>query len=89
VTCSTFAHYSNQFTVSATQALSQLEAAGGDPTQVPMEKRWEFLNKFQVHYDHWFTSFLDLVQFFASSENVSLLPLVARLNHIRVLAKLD
>jgi len=87
VTCSTFALYSNQFTVSATQAITQLEEAGGNADAIPMEKRWDFLTKFQVHFDHWFTSFADIIQFFASSENVALLPLVTRLSQVQLLPR--
>ncbi|TFK65998.1 hypothetical protein BDN72DRAFT_962117 [Pluteus cervinus] len=48
-----------------------------------MAKRWEFLGKFETNFNHWFQVHLDCVQFYASSENVSLLPLVTRLNSIK------
>ncbi|TDL20542.1 hypothetical protein BD410DRAFT_829604 [Rickenella mellea] len=84
VTCSTFALYSASFTKSAKQAMAALEASGGDPASVPMDKRWDILNKFETNFNHWLQVHVDCVQFYASSENVSLLPLVVRLNSVRV-----
>ncbi|KAH8079060.1 Spc98 family-domain-containing protein [Cristinia sonorae] len=80
VTCSTFALYTSSFTKSANQALAAADTPEGDTA---MKKRWEFLGKFETNFDHWFKVHLDCVQFYASSENVSLLPLVVRLNSIR------
>ncbi|KIJ60788.1 hypothetical protein HYDPIDRAFT_160465 [Hydnomerulius pinastri MD-312] len=80
VTCSTFALYSSSFTKSASQALSAAEAGDGD---IAMGKRWEFLKKFESNFNHWCQFHLDCVQYYASSENVSLLPLVVRLSSIK------
>ncbi|PCH42005.1 gamma-tubulin complex component 2 [Wolfiporia cocos MD-104 SS10] len=80
VTCSTFALYSTSFTKSAFQALAAAES--GEDNQAMM-KRWEFLARFETNFDHWFKVHLDCVQFYASSENVSLLPLVVRLSSIK------
>ncbi|KAI0067099.1 hypothetical protein BV25DRAFT_1278971 [Artomyces pyxidatus] len=80
VTCSTFALYTASFTKSANQALAALETAEGDQG---MNKRLEFLSKFETNFNHWFKIYVDCVQFYASSENVSLLPLVVRLNSIK------
>ncbi|KAF9234202.1 Spc98 family-domain-containing protein [Melanogaster broomeanus] len=83
VTCSTFALYSSSFTKSASQALSASESGDGDQA---MGKRWEFLKKFESNFNHWCVPFpfhLDCVQYYASSENVSLLPLVVRLSSIK------
>ncbi|KAF8837393.1 hypothetical protein BDN67DRAFT_973022 [Paxillus ammoniavirescens] len=80
VTCSTFALYSVSFTKSASQALSAAESDNGDQA---MGKRWEFLKKFESNFNHWFKFHLDCVQYYASSENVSLLPLVVRLSSIK------
>ncbi|KIK26209.1 hypothetical protein PISMIDRAFT_28596 [Pisolithus microcarpus 441] len=79
VTCSTFALYSSSFTKSANQALAAAEAGDGDQA---MSKRWEFLKKFESNFNHWFFH-LDCVQYYASSENVTLLPLVVRLSGIK------
>ncbi|KIK96610.1 hypothetical protein PAXRUDRAFT_138061 [Paxillus rubicundulus Ve08.2h10] len=79
VTCSTFALYSASFTKSASQALSAAESGDGDQA---MGKRWEFLKKFESNFNHW-CFHLDCVQYYASSENVSLLPLVVRLGSIK------
>ncbi|KAL4063463.1 Spc98 family-domain-containing protein [Scleroderma citrinum] len=79
VTCSTFALYSASFTKSANQALAAAEAGDGDQA---MSKRWEFLKKFESNFNHWFFH-LDCVQYYASSENVTLLPLVVRLSSIK------
>ncbi|KIJ09112.1 hypothetical protein PAXINDRAFT_172617 [Paxillus involutus ATCC 200175] len=79
VTCSTFALYSASFTKSASQALSAAESGDGDQA---MGKRWEFLKKFESNFNHW-CFHLDCVQYYASSENVSLLPLVVRLSSIK------
>lgn len=80
VTCSTFALYTSNFTKSANQAIAAAETAEGDQA---MAKRWDFLGKFETNFNHWFQVHLDCVQFYASSENVSLLPLVVRLNGVK------
>ncbi|KAF9223192.1 hypothetical protein BS17DRAFT_782515 [Gyrodon lividus] len=80
VTCSTFALYASSFTKSASQALSAAESGDGDQA---MGKRWDFLKKFESNFNHWFKFHLDCVQYYASSENVSLLPLVVRLSSIK------
>lgn len=51
VTCSTFALYTASFTKSANHVLSASEA--GDGGQSTMEKRWEFLAKFETNFNHW------------------------------------
>ncbi|KAJ7460944.1 Spc98 family-domain-containing protein [Mycena galericulata] len=79
VTCSTFALYTSSFTKSANQAIAASETSEGDQA---MEKRWDFLGKFETNFNHWFV-YLNCVQFYASSENVSLLPLVVRLNSVK------
>ncbi|KDQ10708.1 hypothetical protein BOTBODRAFT_36026 [Botryobasidium botryosum FD-172 SS1] len=83
-TCSTFALYTSTFTKSANQALSTFQNSGEDPGSVPMDKRWDFLFKFEQNFNHSFKVHLDCVQYFASSENVALLALVVRLNNVRV-----
>ncbi|KAI5117612.1 hypothetical protein M0805_001212 [Coniferiporia weirii] len=82
-TCMTFALYNASFTKTVNQAHLTLEAAGGDVTSVPMEKRWDFLTKFEKNFDHWFNTHLDCVQYYASSENGALLPLVTRLTSVK------
>ncbi|KAG6828440.1 hypothetical protein H0H92_007967 [Tricholoma furcatifolium] len=80
VTCSTFALYAASFSKSANQAIVASETQGGD---LGMAKRWDILGKFETNFNHWFQVHLDCVQFYASSENVSLLPLVVRLNSVK------
>jgi len=79
-TCSTFAVYSAKFTASATKGVAAADDPDGDPE---MEKRWDFLYKFEKNFNHWFTKHLDCVQYYASSDNGSLLPLVMRLSSIK------
>ena len=111
-TCSTFAVYSAKFTASAAKGVAAADDPDGDPE---MEKRWEFLYKFEKNFNHWcvprrylpfcpfrsstanriaddayrvvcvcrFTKHLDCVQYYASSDNGSLLPLVMRLSSIK------
>ncbi|TEB29698.1 hypothetical protein FA13DRAFT_1734494 [Coprinellus micaceus] len=80
VTCATFAQYTTKFTHSSNKALEEVEKNG----QLDgMSKRWEILGKFEANFNHWFQIHLDCVQFYASSENVSLLPLVVRLNSVK------
>ncbi|TFK37007.1 Spc98 family-domain-containing protein [Crucibulum laeve] len=79
-TCSVFALYTASFTKSANQAIVASETADGDQE---MAKRWQFLAKFETNFNHWFQVHLSCVQFYASSENVSLLPLVVRLNSVK------
>jgi len=79
-TCSTFAVYSAKFTASAAKGVAAADDPDGDPE---MEKRWEFLYKFEKNFSHWFSKHLDCVQYYASSDNGSLLPLVMRLSSIK------
>ncbi|KAF8908113.1 gamma-tubulin complex, DGRIP84/SPC97 component [Gymnopilus junonius] len=81
VVCQTFAFYSASFTKSANQAIAAAEDPASDPSKT---KRWDVLNKFETNFNHWFQVHLDCVQFYASSDNVSLLPLVVRLNSVKV-----
>ncbi|KAF7294696.1 Spindle pole body component [Mycena indigotica] len=81
VTCSTFAAYSGSFSKSANHAVDASQTPDGDQL---MAKRWVILGKFETHFNTWFESYLNRVQFYASSENVSLLPLVVRLNSVKV-----
>ncbi|KAF9074733.1 gamma-tubulin complex, DGRIP84/SPC97 component [Rhodocollybia butyracea] len=76
VTCATFAMYAAPYTKSANQAMAETEMPEGQ------RRRWEYQMKFEKNFDHWFKVFLDCVQFYASSENGSLLPLVVRLSSI-------
>ncbi|KAI0683501.1 Spc98 family-domain-containing protein [Earliella scabrosa] len=84
VTCSTFALYTASFTKSANNAIAAADTPDGDHS---MAKRWDILGKFETNFNHCandvFQVHLDCVQFYASSENVSLLPLVVRLNSIK------
>ncbi|KAF8347430.1 gamma-tubulin complex, DGRIP84/SPC97 component [Amanita rubescens] len=79
VTCSTFALYTSSFTKSAHQAMAAL-----NEDDRAMAKRWDFLHKFETNFSHWFQVHLNCVQYYASSENVSLLPLVVRLNSVKM-----
>ncbi|KIP01630.1 hypothetical protein PHLGIDRAFT_80314 [Phlebiopsis gigantea 11061_1 CR5-6] len=81
VTCSTFALYASSFAKEARQGLACAESP---ETDLARAKRWDTLGKFETHFNHWFKVHLNCVQFYASSENVSLLPLVVRLNSIKV-----
>ncbi|OBZ77453.1 Spindle pole body component alp4 [Grifola frondosa] len=80
LTCSMFALYTSSFTKSVNQALALTDTPEG--TQA-MAKGWDTLSKFETNFNHWFRIHLDCVQYYASSENVSLLPLVVRLNSIK------
>lgn len=92
-TCSTFALYSSRLTESCAQGLAALAAEksatdGGAGASFAlaqeMNKRLDFLMKFEQNFNHWFKIHLDCVQFYASSENVSLLPLVVRLSAVKI-----
>ena len=50
VTCSTFALYTTSFNKSANSALAVAGSADPDPD---MQKRWDFLSKFETNFDHW------------------------------------
>ena len=50
-TCSTFAVYSAKFTASATKGIAAADDPDGDPE---MEKRWDFLWKFEKNFNHWY-----------------------------------
>ncbi|KZT06643.1 uncharacterized protein LAESUDRAFT_146540 [Laetiporus sulphureus 93-53] len=79
-TCSTFALYAASFTKSLNSAFASEGVPEGDKE---FAKRWDYLNKFETHFNHWFKIHLDLVQYDASRENVTLLPLVVRLSSIK------
>lgn len=50
-TCSTFAVYSAKFTASAVKGIAAADDPDGDPE---MEKRWDFLYKFEKNFNHWY-----------------------------------
>ena len=50
-TCSTFAVYSAKFTASAAKGVAAADDPDGDPE---MEKRWDFLYKFEKNFNHWY-----------------------------------
>ncbi|KAF9561696.1 hypothetical protein CPC08DRAFT_749834 [Agrocybe pediades] len=80
VVCQTFVLYSSAFTKSANEAIASAQDPEADPSKT---KRWNVLNNFETNFNHWFLIHLDCVQFYASSDNVSLLPLVVRLNSVK------
>ncbi|KAI9454203.1 Spc98 family-domain-containing protein [Russula earlei] len=80
VTCSTFALYTASFTKDANKALLAADTPEGDSGA---KKRSDFLIRFETNFNHWLRIHVNCVQFYASSENVSLLPLVVRLNSIK------
>ncbi|KAF8269440.1 Spc98 family-domain-containing protein [Lactarius quietus] len=80
VTCSTFALYTSSFTKDANKALVAADTPEGD---VGAKKRSDFLIRFETNFNHWLKIHVNCVQFYASSENVALLPLVVRLNSIK------
>ncbi|KAK7035772.1 spindle pole body component [Favolaschia claudopus] len=80
VTCSTFTMYTSSFTKTAVSAIAASETPEGDQS---MKTRSEILGKFETNFNHWFVPvYLNCVQYYASSENVSLLPLVVRLSSV-------
>lgn len=46
--------YNRNFTTSVQQAIDELNNNDGDASTVSMQKRWDFLRKFQQNWDHWF-----------------------------------
>ena len=50
-TCSTFAVYSAKFTASAAKGVAAADDPDGDPE---MDKRWDFLYKFEKNFNHWY-----------------------------------
>ncbi|QRV92965.1 spindle pole body component alp4 [Ceratobasidium sp. AG-Ba] len=83
VTISMFAQYASSFTRSARDVLAALEQQDYNGKTVNMQKEWSFLNRFEQNFNHSFKVHLDVVSFYASSENVTLLSLVTRLNSVR------
>lgn len=56
IACQTFAFYSSSFTKSANQAI-----AAEDPANDPSKsKRWDILNRFEAHFNHWYVHFVRL-----------------------------
>lgn len=53
-TCSTFAVYSAKFTASAAKGIAVADDPDGDPE---MERRWDFLYKFEKNFNHWYVIF--------------------------------
>jgi gamma-tubulin complex component 2 len=50
--CTLFASYTSHFTKSTSQAMAALEKAGGDWTQVKLDKQIEFLERFEHNFNH-------------------------------------
>ncbi|KAF7323238.1 Spindle pole body component [Mycena chlorophos] len=80
-TCATFAQYGGSFTKNLAQAIAASETEAGDQS---MPKRKDILERFEKNFNVWFQVYISTVQFSAASENVSLNPLVARLECVKV-----
>ncbi|KAI0919489.1 hypothetical protein AcV5_001541 [Taiwanofungus camphoratus] len=79
-TCSTFALYASAFSKHIIKALAAAATPQGDQG---MDERWNFLAKFEAHFNHWFKLFLNYIQLDALSENASLLPLIGQLKTVQ------
>ncbi|QRV78198.1 spindle pole body component alp4 [Ceratobasidium sp. AG-Ba] len=78
-----FAQYASSFTRSPRDVLAALEQQDYSGKAVNMQKERSFLNRFEQNFNHSFKAHMDVVSFYASSENVTLLSLVTRLNSVR------
>ncbi|GAA6030912.1 hypothetical protein JCM8097_008932 [Rhodosporidiobolus ruineniae] len=80
-TCYVFANYTASFT--RIVAAAEVEA-GGDWSRVrKFAEQWDFLYRFEKHFNHHITLALEFLQLHAARENSGILPLLQRLQSFR------
>ncbi|GAA5942930.1 gamma-tubulin-complex subunit SPC97 [Sporobolomyces koalae] len=79
-TCYVFANY----TASFTRILVTCEhEANGDWNNVKFKPHWEFLTKFEIHFNHHIEQSLGFLSLHAARENSGILPLIVRLSSLK------
>ncbi|KAH8929920.1 hypothetical protein BT69DRAFT_1210983, partial [Atractiella rhizophila] len=83
-TCALFVSYHAKFRKALDEAMHLLEQADGDHTKVSITKEIDFLDRFESNFNRHSKVHLDMVTYFASSENLALLALVVRLSNLKL-----
>ncbi|GAA6013257.1 hypothetical protein JCM10207_000834 [Rhodosporidiobolus poonsookiae] len=80
-TCYVFANYTQSFTTIVVTSENQ---ANGDWTRVKdFGKQWEFLTRFEKHFNHHIDQSLNFLSLHAARENSGILPLIVRLSSLK------
>ncbi|GAA5853443.1 hypothetical protein JCM9279_007239 [Rhodotorula babjevae] len=82
-TCYVFANYTSSFTKIVVTCEAQ---ANGDWARLGGEfkKHWEFLSRFEIHFNHHISQALSFLQLHAARENSGILPLIVRLSSLKM-----
>ncbi|BGP42846.1 gamma tubulin complex Spc97/GCP2 subunit Alp4 [Rhodotorula kratochvilovae] len=82
-TCYVYANYTSSFTkivvTSEAQANGDWGRLGGE-----FKKHWEFLSRFEIHFNHHISQALSFLQLHAARENSGILPLIVRLSSLKM-----
>ncbi|GJN93081.1 hypothetical protein Rhopal_006126-T1 [Rhodotorula paludigena] len=82
-TCYVYANYTSSFTkivvTSEAQANGDWARLGGE-----FKKHWEFLSRFEIHFNHHISQALSFLQLHAARENSGILPLIVRLSSLKM-----
>ncbi|GAA5874140.1 hypothetical protein JCM1840_000364 [Sporobolomyces johnsonii] len=82
-TCYVFANYTASFT---RIVVTSEHEANGDWSNVEFKQHWDFLSKFEVHFNHHIEQSLSFLSLHAARENSGILPLIVRLSSLRLKA---
>ncbi|GAA5921053.1 hypothetical protein JCM3775_004070 [Rhodotorula graminis] len=82
-TCYVYANYTSSFTKIVVTCEAQ---ANGDWARLGGEfkKHWEFLSRFEIHFNHHISQALSFLQLHAARENSGILPLIVRLSSLKM-----
>ncbi|GAA6060329.1 hypothetical protein JCM10212_000426 [Sporobolomyces blumeae] len=79
-TCYVFANYTSSFTKIL---VSTEQEANGDWANVQFRQHWDFLTKFEIHFNHHIEQSLGFLSLHAARENSGILPLIVRLSSLK------
>ncbi|GAA5873861.1 hypothetical protein JCM3774_000705 [Rhodotorula dairenensis] len=81
-TCYVFANYTTSFTRIVVQSEAQ---ANGDWARLggKFKEHWDFLSRFEKHFDHFIAMALNHLELHAARENSRILPLMVRLSSLK------
>ncbi|GAA5948251.1 hypothetical protein JCM3765_001335 [Sporobolomyces pararoseus] len=79
-TCYVFANYTASFT---RIVVTSEHEANGDWSNVKFKQHWDFLTKFEIHFNHHIEQSLGFLSLHAARENSGILPLIVRLSSLK------
>ncbi|GAA5900890.1 gamma-tubulin-complex subunit SPC97 [Sporobolomyces salmoneus] len=79
-TCYVFANYTASFT---RILVTSEHEANGDWSNVKFKQHWDFLTKFEIHFNHHIEQSLGFLSLHAARENSGILPLIVRLSSLK------